>query len=70
MDLPILDENLSNWKTKTVAYYNPFITVAIFRSASDSNFGVNSTIFIPGIIGETNNTLERHNQNFGTEKIH
>jgi hypothetical protein len=68
MDLPILDENLSNWKTKTVAYYNPFITVAIFRSASDSNFGVNSTIFIPGIIGETNNTLERAQPEFWDRK--
>jgi hypothetical protein len=54
MDLPLLSPDQNAWDPFAAAYANPWPgAVAVFRSASDSNFTLDTSLSKPASIGET-----------------
>jgi hypothetical protein len=57
-DLPLLTTDQTPWDAFAAAYASPWPgSVLVLRSASDSNYKLDTTLNIAAIIGETNSTL-------------
>jgi hypothetical protein len=53
MDLPMLTSTAVPYRPYVAAYLRPFPGVNFYRSISDSNYGLDTTLLGPSVIGET-----------------
>ena len=52
MDLPVLQSTDIDYQPYVAAYVNPWPGVNVYKSITDSNFGIDTTLLAPTIIGE------------------